>query len=185
MHPGEEAGCTFRLLPDLREVRRGLHGGVGGSTAGAPDSGGGGGTDKGLTSRTRTAGMDELALSNRPNALVHRDAVSLSHSRGRSTRAGRPRRATARLGGGARRAMARGGQDARLNDGSVVWRPGWSAARGGRRLRMGGGAVGPRWRRTVNGRRTKKRGKGVLREKKNERGKGAVCMTRGPHTRFV
>jgi hypothetical protein len=31
---------------------------------------------------------------------------------------------------------------------------------------MGGGAVGPRWRRTVNGRRTKKRGKGVLREKK-------------------
>ena len=77
MHPGEEAGCTFRLLPDLREVRRGLHGGVGGSTAGAPDSGGGGRTDKGLTSRTRTAGMDELALSNRPNALVHRDAVLL------------------------------------------------------------------------------------------------------------
>jgi hypothetical protein len=112
-------------------VRRGFHGDVGGCKAGAPDRGGGRGTVKGLTMRTRTAGMDELALSNRPNALVpprRRLAPSpcLAHADAPREQ-GRPRRATAQPGDGARRAMARRVQNARLGGGAAVRRRGWAA----------------------------------------------------------
>lgn len=143
-------------------MRRGLHGGVGGSTAGAPDSGGGGGADKGLTSRTRTAGMDELALSNRPNALVHRDAVllRLSVSLTRTLHASRQ----AEGGGGAARRRREESDGARREGRAAQRRLGCVAAG------LGGGA---RRAAAAAGRR---RGWAALaesgeREKKNERKK--------------
>lgn len=65
--------------------------------------------------------------------------------------------------------MARGGQDARLSDGSAVCRRGWAAARGetaAARRRRGWAAV------AENGGQ----------ENEEER---KICMARGPHRRRV